>query len=66
MAIEELNKKIERNRAISDAKLQFLRDHSKFLDEAFAELKEVNEAELDVIHNKIDELNKRLKRLENK
>lgn len=57
MTIEELNKKVERNRAIADAKLQFLRDYSKFLDEAFAELKEVNEAEPDVIHNKIDDLN---------
>jgi len=60
MKIEELNKKVERIRMITDAKLKYLRDHSKLLDQAFEELKEVNEGELDFIYDKIKDLDKRL------
>ncbi len=60
MTIEELNKKVERLRMITDAKMKYLRDHSKLLDQAFEELKEVQEGELDLIYDKIEELEKRM------
>ncbi|NQZ75891.1 MAG: hypothetical protein HRT61_07225 [Ekhidna sp.] len=60
MSVEELNKKVERLRMVTDAKMKYLRDHSKLLDQAFEELKEVTEDELDIIHDKIEELNKRM------
>ena len=60
MTIEELNKKVERLRMVTDAKMKYLRDHSKLLDQAFEELKEVTESELDVIYEKIQELDERL------
>ena len=66
MSFEELNKKVERYRVITEAKLQYLRDHSKLVDQAFAELKEMNEMELDVIHDKIKELNQRMDNIENR
>ena len=60
MTVEELNKKVERLRMVTDAKMKYLRDHSKFLDQAFEELKEVTESELDVIYDKIEELDRRM------
>lgn len=60
MTIEELNKKVERLRMVTDAKMKYLRDHSKFLDQAFEELKEVTESELDVVYDKIEELDRRM------
>ncbi|MFT7033817.1 MAG: hypothetical protein ACJA2S_002325 [Cyclobacteriaceae bacterium] len=60
MTIEELNKKAERLRMVTDTKMKYLRDHSKFLDQAFEELKEVTESELDVVYDKIEELDRRM------
>jgi len=60
MTIEEINKKVERLRMITDAKLKCLRDHSKFMEQAFQELKEVSEDELDLIYDKIRELDNRM------
>ena len=60
MPIEELNKKVERLRLVTETKLKFLRDHSKFLDQAFEELKQVHEGELDLIYDKIAELDNRM------
>ncbi|MEM6737210.1 MAG: hypothetical protein AAF620_14190 [Bacteroidota bacterium] len=60
MTVDELNKKVERLRMITDAKIKYLRDHSRLLDDAFEELKEVTEDELDIIYEKIEELNKRM------
>lgn len=60
MKIEDLNKKVERIRVITDAILKYLRDRSKLLDQAFEELKEVDEDELDFIYDRIKELDKRL------
>ena len=60
MTIEEIDKKIRQLRMITEAKLKFLRDHSIFLEQAFKELEEVTEDELDVIYNKIKELEKRM------
>ncbi|WP_421879457.1 hypothetical protein [Marinoscillum sp.] len=60
MTIEELNKKIERIRVVTDAKLQYLRDHSRLLDQAFEELKAVQDEELDLIYEKIKELDHRM------
>jgi hypothetical protein len=60
MTTEELNKKVERLRIVTDAKMKYLRDHSKLLDQAFEELKEVTESELDIIYEKIQELDNRL------
>ena len=62
MSIEELNKKVERLRLVTEAKMKYLRDHSKLLDQAFEELKEVNESELDIIYDKINELDERMNR----
>ncbi|GEM_PF-2460384 len=60
MTTEELNKKVERLRVVTEAKMKYLRDHSKLLDQAFEELKEVTESELDLIYEKIEEIDKRL------
>jgi len=60
MTIEEINKKVERLRMLTDAKLKFLRDHSKLMEQAFEELKEVTEDELDIIYDKIQELDQRM------
>jgi hypothetical protein len=60
MKIEEINQKVERLRMITEAKMKYLRDHSRLLDQAFEELKEVTEGELDVIYDKIQELDKRM------
>ena len=60
MTIEELNKKVERLRLVTEAKMKYLRDHSKLLDQAFEELKEVTESELDIIYDKIAELDSRM------
>lgn len=60
MTTEEINKKVERLRMITDAKMKYLRDHTKLLDQAFSELKEVHEGELDIIYSKIQELDKRM------
>ena len=60
MITEELEKKVERLRAITDAKMNYLRDHTKLLDQAFNELKEVTEGELDIIYDKIREIDKRM------
>ncbi|SNT25998.1 hypothetical protein SAMN05421640_3009 [Ekhidna lutea] len=60
MTIDEINKKVERLRMITDAKLKYLQDHSKFMEQAFQELKEVSEDELDLIYDKIRELDNRM------
>ena len=60
MDIKELNKKVERLRAVTEAKMQYLRDHSKLLDQAIEELKETAKEELDTIYEKISELDKRM------
>lgn len=60
MTIDELNKKVERLRAVSDAKLKYLRDRMHLLDEAFNELQEVQDGELDIIYDKIKEIDSRL------
>lgn len=60
MTVEELNKKVERLRMVTDAKLKYLRDHSRLLDQAFEELKEVNNEELDLIYQKIKDLDERM------
>ncbi len=62
MTIDELNDKIKRMRVVTDAKLKYLRDHSKLLDQAFEELKEVDDEELHLIYNKIRELDERMSR----
>lgn len=64
MTTEELRKKVEQLRAVTNAKLQHLREHSKMLDLAFAELDKVQESDLAVIHHKIDELGKRFKKID--
>jgi hypothetical protein len=60
VTLEELEKKVERLRMITEAKMSYLRDHTKLLDQAFNELKEVHEGELDLIYEKIKELNNRM------
>jgi len=62
MTVEELNKKVDRLRAVTEAKLKYLRDHSRLLDQAFEELKEVHDEELDLIYEKIHELDERMNR----
>jgi hypothetical protein len=58
--IEELEKKVARLRMITEAKLSYLREHARLLDQAFNELKEVHEGELDLIYDKIKELDRRM------
>jgi hypothetical protein len=53
-------KEVERLRMITEAKLSHLRDHTRLLDQAFNELKEVNEGEFDLIYDKIKELDQRM------
>jgi hypothetical protein len=60
VTIQELEKKVERLRMITDAKMSYLREHTRLLDQAFNELKEVHEGELDLIYEKIKELDKRM------
>jgi len=60
MEIKELNKKVEKIRMISNAKLEYLREHTKLLDNAFDELKQVTEEKLDLVYDKIKELDKRM------
>ena len=60
MTVEEINKKVERLRVVTEAKMRYLRDHAKLLDQAFEELKEVHEGELDIIYDKIEELDRRM------
>ena len=60
MTVDELNKKVDRLRAVTEAKLKYLRDHSRLLDQAFEELKEVNNEELDIIYEKIKEHDERM------
>ena len=60
MTVDELNKKVNGLRAVTEAKLKYLRDHSRLLDQAFEELKEVNNEELDIIYEKIKELDERM------
>lgn len=60
LTIQELEKKVERLRMITEAKMSYLRDHTRLLDQAFNELKEVHEGELDLIYEKIKELDKRM------
>jgi hypothetical protein len=60
VTLEELEKKVERLRMITEAKMSYLRDHTRLLDQAFNELKEVHEGELDLIYDKIKELDKRM------
>lgn len=60
MNIEGLNKRVERLRLMTKVKMKSLRDHSKLLDQAFEELKEVTESELDVVYEKIQEIESRM------
>jgi hypothetical protein len=60
VTIQELEKKVERLRMITEAKMSYLRDHTRLLDQAFNELKEVHEGELDLIYEKIKELDERM------
>lgn len=60
LTIEELEKKVEQLRMITEAKMSYLRDHTSLLDQAFNELKEVHEGELDLIYDKIKELDNRM------
>ncbi len=60
MAIEELDKRVKGIRAVTDAKMKYLRDYSKLLNRAFEELKITAEEELDLIYDKIQELDKRM------
>jgi hypothetical protein len=60
VTIQELEKKVERLRMITEAKMSYLRDHTRLLDQAFNELKEVHEGELDLIYDKIKELDNRM------
>lgn len=60
MTAEELSKKVERIRVVTDAKMKYLRDHARLLDQAFEELKQITEEELDLIYEKIKELDDRM------
>lgn len=60
MTIEELNKKVEQLRLVTEAKMKHLRDHTKLIDQAFEELKEIQESEMDLIYEKIEDLDKRM------
>ncbi|MEQ9220662.1 MAG: hypothetical protein RLO17_21595 [Cyclobacteriaceae bacterium] len=60
MTIEELNKKVEQLRLVTEAKMKYLRDHTKLIDQAFEELKEIQESEMDLIYEKIEDLDKRM------
>ena len=58
--IEDLGKKVARLRMITEAKLSYLRERARMLDQAFEELKAVQEGELDLIYDKIKELDRRM------
>ena len=60
MPLEELKKKVEQHRLITKAKMKYLRDHTKLIDQAFEELKEIQESEMDLIYEKIEDLDKRM------
>jgi len=62
MDIKELDKKVRKIRMVTDAKLSYLKQHAKLLDQAFEELEYVHNEELDLIHEKIEDLNKRMKK----
>jgi hypothetical protein len=62
MTIQELDTKVKKIRALTDAKIQFLRDHLKLLDSAFEELKQAQEDELDLVYTKIKELEDRFEK----
>ncbi|MFY0652318.1 MAG: hypothetical protein JXQ96_09810 [Cyclobacteriaceae bacterium] len=60
MTTEEINKKVERLRMVTEAKLRYLRNYARLMDQAFEELKEVREGELVIIYEKIEELDSRM------
>ncbi|MEQ8337342.1 MAG: hypothetical protein RIA62_08355 [Cyclobacteriaceae bacterium] len=60
MTIEELKKKVEQLRLVTEAKMKFLRDHTNLIDQAFEELKEIQGSEMDLIYEKIEDLDKRM------
>jgi len=60
MTTDELNKRVKGIRVVTDAKMKYLRDYSKLLNQAFEELKTTTEEELDLIYEKIEELDKRM------
>ncbi|MEQ8882041.1 MAG: hypothetical protein RLQ12_20550 [Cyclobacteriaceae bacterium] len=60
MTIEELKKKVEQLRLVTEAKMKFLRDHTKLIDQAFEELKEIQGSEMDLIYEKNEDLDKRM------
>lgn len=60
MTAEELRIKAEQIRGVTDAKMKYLRDHARLLDQAFEELKQITEEELDLIYAKIKELDDRM------
>jgi hypothetical protein len=55
-----MEKKAKGLRAITDAKLNCLRNHSELLDRAFNELKEVTEWELKASYDNIKEIGRRM------
>jgi len=60
MTVEELDKRVKGIRAVTDTKMKYLRDYSKLLNRAFEELKITTEEELDLVYQKIQELDKRM------
>ncbi len=60
MTIDELNKRVKSIRVVTDTKMKYLRDYSKLLNQAFEELKTTTEEELDLIYEKIEEIDKRM------
>ncbi len=60
MTVDELHKRVKSIRVVTDAKMKYLRDYSKLLNQAFEELKSTTEDELDMIYEKIKELDKRM------
>jgi len=55
------NNKIKKLRMITEAKLEYLKQHTKMVDQAFEELASVTESELDVVHERIQEIDNRLR-----
>jgi hypothetical protein len=39
-------------RLVTEAKLEYIKQHSKLIDQAFEKLKSVSESKLDIIHEK--------------
>ncbi len=60
MNANELDKKIQKIRMVTDAKLKYLKQHARLLNQAFEELDCVTNEELDFIHHKIAEIDKRM------